>query len=73
MNDDYKEAWGVVDHNGLNVRTISNSRKAAVINWLVVEAGRFISTSHSDEHINAMWDAERGEASVKPLRVYVEH
>lgn len=71
-NDDYKEGWGVVDRNGLNIRTVSPTRRAAIVNWLVVEAGCAILASHTDGHINALWDAHRGEALIKPIRMYVQ-
>jgi hypothetical protein len=66
-------AWGVIDHDGLKIRSISDTRRAAIINWLVTDAGQFISTSHDDDHINALWDAEKGEATVAPVCIsYVQ-
>lgn len=69
---DFKEAWGVVDDDGLNVRTVSDTRRAAIINWLVTNAGVMIMDTHTDEHINALWDANCGEAMVRPIRCYVQ-
>lgn len=67
-------AWGVIDHDGLNIKSISDTRRAAIINWLVTDAGQFISSSHDDGHINALWDAEKGEATVSPIVIsYVQH
>jgi len=60
-------AWAVVDHDGINIRSISVTRRAAIINWLVTDARQFISSSHDDDHINALWDAEKGEATVSPV------
>lgn len=62
-----KTGWGVVDHDGINIRTVSDTRRAAIINWLVTEARMMISNAHEDDHINALWDAQRGEAVVTPI------
>lgn len=70
--NDYKDGWGVVDHDGLNIRSVSDTRRAAIINWLVTQAHQFISSSHDDDHINALWDASRGEAMVRPVRLTVQ-
>lgn len=67
----YKEGWGVIDADGLNVNTVSETRRAAVVNWLVVVARTMILDSYSDERIDTIWDAKRGEALVCPVRIYV--
>lgn len=71
-HNDFKEGWGVVDDEGLKVRTVSDSRRAAVVNWLVTEAGCMIYDSFSDEQINVMWEAKCGDAMVLPVRIYVK-
>lgn len=70
--NDYKEGFGVVDHDGLKMRTVSDTRQAAIVNWLVTEANTVVRSYHGEEEINAMWDAKRGEAMVMPVRVYVQ-
>jgi hypothetical protein len=70
--DDYRDAWGVIDDEGLKVRTVSDTRRAAIINWLVTEAGVLITSFHSDDQINAIWDAKCGDALVRPVRIYVQ-
>lgn len=62
-----KTGWGVVDRDGINIRTVSDTRRAAIINWLVTEARTMISNAHEDDHINALWDAQRGDAIVTPI------
>lgn len=66
-------AWAVIDHDGIKVRTISDTRRAAIINWLVTDAHQFVSSSHEDDHINALWDSEKGEASVAPVCISYVH
>ncbi len=70
---DYKSGWGVVDADGVNVRTISVTRIAAIVNWLVVERQQRISNWHTDVQIETIWNAERGEAVAMQVRIYVQH
>lgn len=72
MHDDYKDAWGVVTNDGLVVRTVSDTRRAAITNWLVTNAGVMITNRHTDDHINALWDMHSGDALVRPIRCYVQ-
>jgi hypothetical protein len=30
----YSEGWGVVDQNGTSMKSVSETRRAALINWL---------------------------------------
>lgn len=49
-------AWAVVTSNGrICVKSVSDTRRAAIINWLVVEKAQAITIFHSDEQIEAMW------------------
>lgn len=73
MQDDYKNAWGVCwGSEGLDVRTVSPTRRAAIINWLVVVAGILVTSNHNDDQINAMWEAYCGDAIVIPVRCYAQ-
>lgn len=68
--NDYADAFGVIDDDGLNVRTVSDTRQAAIVNWLVTKANIMVRTYHGEDEINTMWDAHRGEAIVQPVRIY---
>ncbi len=70
--NDYKEGFGVVDDDGLDLRTVSPTERAAKINWLVTRAARRISSSTTDEQIETMWAEECRNALVRPVRVYVQ-
>lgn len=69
--DDYKEGFGVIDHDGLRVRTVSDTRQAAIVNWLMTEGRTLVRSYHSEDQIEAMWNAKRGEAMVMPVRIHV--
>jgi hypothetical protein len=66
------KGWGVEDSLGINLRTVSDTRRSAIINWLVVEANQRIFDYMTDDHINALWDAHKGEAKVIKVRVVTE-
>ena len=63
------DGFAVIEETGLDVRSVSPTRRAAIVNWLVTRTHRFISTSTSDEQIDAMWDVERGDAKVVAVSV----
>lgn len=63
------QGFAVVDDDGINMRTASPTRRAAIVNWLVGTGRRFISTSHSEEDIENMWQADKGGAEVLPITV----
>lgn len=56
-NPEFKNAWAVIDKNGINVRSVSPERRTAIVNWLVVAAGCHILNKHTDEHIESLWSA----------------
>lgn len=62
------EGWAVIDCTRIDVSTVSPTRRAAIVNWLVTRAGRFISTSTTDEQIEAYW-ADREGVDVIPVTV----
>jgi hypothetical protein len=56
-------AWAVVDHNGINVRTVSDTRRAAIVNWLCDNTA-FRLTQATNENIEKMWTETAGKAVV---------
>lgn len=70
--DDFAEGWGVVDDEGLKVCTVSDTRRAAIVNWLVLEANRCIFRGHTDEQIEAMWDHDRGDSRVTRVKIVAD-
>lgn len=50
------EGWAVISPDGqLDVYTVSPTRRAAIINWLVRERRIMIYQHDSDEKIEALW------------------
>lgn len=49
-------AWAVVATGArVCVNSVSDTRRAAIINWLVAEKKQQITVYHSDEQIEALW------------------
>lgn len=69
--DDYVIGWAVRGPPGIYVKTISDTRRAAIINWLVTECRVLVRTYHSDDQIDAMWDQARAGASLDATRVKI--
>lgn len=69
MRDNSAVGWAVIDDEGLKVRTVSETRRAAIVNWLVTEAGLLVTQLHTDENIEAMWNAQRGDAITKKVHI----
>lgn len=62
--------WAIVDSTGINVRTVSDTRRAAVVNWLVVEKGVGVYNSTSDEQIELVWTQLRGASEVMEVTIH---
>jgi hypothetical protein len=48
--------WAVVQNGELLVKTVSPTRRAAIVNWLVVEGGLFVQDAWSDAMIETAWE-----------------
>lgn len=54
------EGWAVTTSNGdIEVSTVSPTRRAAIVNWLVVACSIMIRNSHSDADIEEIWRKNR--------------
>jgi hypothetical protein len=69
--NDTIDGWGVVGPAGLNVRTISDTRRAAIVNWLVTDAHILLLQSHTDDDIERLWNEYREDATVERVKIAV--
>ncbi len=53
--DDVERGWAVFDDGKMLVATVSQTRRAAIINWLVTERAMIIFNENTDEEIEAAW------------------
>lgn len=49
------ECWVVWDARGPLVNTVSDTRRAAIVNWLVTETGMMVTQAHDDVDIENAW------------------
>lgn len=54
--------WAVVDKRKINIKTVSDTRRAAIVNWLVVEGDILVFATMSDFTIEELWAESRGTA-----------
>ena len=48
--------WAVISSGArIFVKTVSETRRAAIINYLVIEHEQLITIYHSDQQIEALW------------------
>lgn len=52
--------WAIKHFDKIDVRTVHDTRRGAIVNWLVVSAKRVVTNAHSDEDIEQMWREARG-------------
>jgi hypothetical protein len=65
------EAWAVVDCYGTNIlqNTISETRRAAIINWLVTVGGVWVRNTTTDQEIEDLWEKRPAHTQVLPITV----
>ena len=60
-------AWAIIEFDEIKVPTISESRRAAIINWLVVHHHLMVLNSMTDDEIDKMWELYKGHADAKQV------
>ena len=61
--------YAVIFDGKINVRTISDTRRAAIVNWLVVHGGCPILANTTDDEIEQLWANHRGGAVVSMVTI----
>lgn len=69
MYDEKAKAFAVIANEKIDVRTVSDTRRAAIVNWLVVDRGCPIFNSDTDEQIDHLWEQECGDATVAAVEI----
>jgi hypothetical protein len=62
-------AWAIVDCRGIDVRTVSDTKVAAWVNWLCVTGKVLVSRVTSDERVEELWEMHRGDAQIIPVTI----
>lgn len=63
------DGWAVIEDVGIDVRSVSPTRRAAIVNWLVTRGDRMVWPKTTDKEIEQMWAEARGAAEVIPVKV----
>lgn len=67
------KGWAVIDEAGnINVRTVSEHRRAAIVNWLFTVANVHVMRWMSDAFIEDLWKAKRKANTVVEVTVHTE-
>lgn len=67
-----ERGFAVRSNDELLVNTVSNTRRATIVNWLVTERGLLVHVGWSDEEIEMAWQLQRQTDGVLPTVVEVE-
>ena len=62
-------ARAIILDDEIDVATISTTRRAAIVNWLVVNAGCLILNSTTDDEIETLWQRHGGSAFVATVEI----
>jgi hypothetical protein len=49
------KGWAVIKNDHIYVKTVSDTRRAAIINWLVTEKQVIVKAYNTDADIEDMW------------------
>ena len=62
--------WIVVDEDKtVHPLTISGTRRAAIVNWLLSRKNLVITPVMDDEQIEKLWNANRGNAEIETVAI----
>jgi hypothetical protein len=66
------QGWAVVEGDLIDLRTVSETRRAAIVNWLVVRPRIMVYASWDDEDIEYQWNNNRNLRGAEVIKVNIE-
>lgn len=67
--------WAVVTNQTIDVRTVADTKRAAIVNWLVAGQGngmpRIVLATHNDGEIEKMWQVLSGKYGATVVEVLI--
>ena len=69
MYNEREEAFAVVVGEKIDTRTVSETRRAAIVNWLVVSCECVVLSTTTDEQIENLWNEYGKDAAVAPVEI----
>lgn len=64
--------WAVSDNSAIIVNTVSDTRRAAIVNWLVAGKNVMVYSETTDEQIDVMWNRYSRGLGVSVGRVKIQ-
>lgn len=69
MTDRAITGWAVVEGDLIRIRTVSDTQRAAMVNWLVAEKGIFVHANMGDDAIERLFHRHKFGAMVQKVTV----
>ncbi len=66
------KGWAVVDGGSIKVKTVSDTRRAAIVNFLITERALMVKSNDDDQYIERAWVELRRDALVLPVTIEVK-
>ena len=63
------QGFAIVVNDEINIATVSKSRRAAIVNWLVIACRQVILSTTTDEEIEKFWERHQNCASVVVVNI----
>lgn len=63
--------WAAIENDKISVKTVSPTRRAAIVNFLVVHRSLAITFHHSDAQIEEWWEKHHGRAQMVEVEIGV--
>ena len=63
------DGWAVTENGTLKIRTVSDTRRAAIVNFLCTERHVLVLDDATDRQIEDKWQELRGKAEVLAVTV----
>jgi hypothetical protein len=67
--DVFAVGWIVLDHKGINMKIVHDTRRGAIVNWLFVEKHAPVFRDTTDDEIELMWAMSANGAQVCRVKV----
>ena len=61
--------YAVIENGVISVRSVSETRRAAMVNFLATDRAFLAPNSMEDKAIETIWDACHGAAEIVPIKI----
>ncbi len=61
--------YAIIEGGEIDVRTVSPTRRAAIVNWLVIHRSKMIYAAATDEEIEKLWELYGGAVTLREVEI----